>query len=86
MIRDKMRSFVEKHDELGDRFWLNDIGGPAVTVGIAHVGEDASWMKDCVGLVDEEEGGMIAYGPTMHMRALADKLNKLHAIEEMLGD
>ena len=58
------------------RYYVNDYGvelhgalvyadNPAATVVVTGY----------VGLVDEEEGGMIAYGPIEHMEALAAKLN-----------
>lgn len=83
MLREKMKEFVAKTDELGDRFWVMD--GPIVTVGLAMPGGPTSWLNKCVGLMDEEEGGMVAYGSPEAMRNLCEQLNKLHAIEEMLS-
>jgi hypothetical protein len=40
-------------------------------------------VKGYVGLVDEHEGGMIAYGTPEMMDRLADLLNRLDAIERI---
>lgn len=85
MLREKMRDLVNKGDDLGDRYWLNDLGGPDIYLAIKYDGEQSHKKQDnIVGLVDEEFG-VIAYGHPMHMRELAEKLNKLNAIEELMS-
>lgn len=71
--------------EDGDiRYWVNDSGPELAGTIIYNVpGEDVA-VSGFVGLVDEHDGGMIAYGKPEIMENLADKLNKLHIIEELM--
>jgi hypothetical protein len=67
------------------RFWVNDFG--VVLVGEVRYpdGIESLPVDDFVGLVDEQAGGMIAYGKAAQMQDLANALNAFHAIEHMLG-
>jgi len=66
------------------RFWVNDSG--PVLVGTIQYGGDTDDIEvnDFVGLVDEEAGGMIAYGKQETMEDLADQLNRLHVAERII--
>jgi hypothetical protein len=69
------------------RYWVND--GEATidgTINYAGAGLPAIPFHGYVGLVDEELGGMIAYGEPKIMDELADRLNMLHIIDTVIGD
>ena len=78
------------------RFWVNDSGSQGPTLsGVLDYGGSSSYqpgrihqafvpVKNFVGMVDEQVGGMIAYGEAANMEELAAKLNKLHIIESIL--
>lgn len=89
-----MKNWGAKLKELHDtvdggeaRFWVNDHG---VTLDgtIAYEGTPAPHdlvpVHNFVGLVDDHVGGMIYWGESAAMEDLADKLNTLHVIEEMM--
>ncbi len=65
------------------RYYVNDFG---VTLsGSLDYGYGENITVDrYVGIVDEHEGGMFAFGPSESMERLADKLNKLHLIEGLM--
>lgn len=70
------------------RYWVNDCGvvldGTLIYEGVGGESNRLVPVHNFVGLVDEHDGGMIAYGPIEIMERLADDLNKLHIIEELM--
>lgn len=66
------------------RYWVND-SGPKISLDIDYPGDPDGHVNETtlVGLVDEQIGGMIAYGSLDIMEQLADRLNTLHVIEQM---
>jgi hypothetical protein len=73
------------------RFYVNDNGaaGPVLSGTIDYYpdspGGDKTPVEGFVGLVDEEVGGMIAYGPSEIMESLADKLNQWDIVFKVMN-
>ena len=77
----------------GLRYWVND--SEAVlngTLTYAPCPPDGApsyppvAIENYVGLVDENDGGMIAYGTAEVMERLADDLNLLDVVERLTGE
>lgn len=90
-----MTTFIERLAEMDEtiasgniRYWVNDDSAYKVTGQVTYLHDPAGTasLDGYVGLVDDEIGGMIAYGASDIMEALADKLNKLHIIETLLWE
>lgn len=70
------------------RFWVNDSGVEVdIKLDYGHSDQNANLETEfkAVGLVDEKDGGMIAYGKPAIMEDLADKLNQLDIIERIIN-
>lgn len=68
------------------RFWAND-SGPRLEGRVAYGGSSLDRkVEGYIGLVDEEAGGMIVYGEASTIEKLAEKLNRLDAIERIAFD
>jgi predicted ribosome-associated RNA-binding protein Tma20 len=80
-----LETLFEQFDSGEVRYWVNDGAGIMVSgiVKYGHSGTSDAEFTNYIGLVDEEKGGMIAYGEPAIMEELADKLNRLHAIESI---
>lgn len=81
-----VKALAASYDEGDARFWPNDTG-PTLT-GTVAASDDPHYepivVKGFVGLVDEADGGMIAYGKPEVIERLADDLNRLHVIESVV--
>lgn len=78
---------IEKlHDqyitEQAPRWYPND-GGPVLN---GTISEDGAKVEGYVGLVDEEVGGMVAFGPLDVIEQIADMLNRYNAIESIVAE
>lgn len=74
----------EQFDRGEARYWVNDTG-PELNGTVNYRGGGMPDIKaeHYIGLVDEDKGGMIAYGEPAIMEELAGKLNKLEALERI---
>lgn len=84
-MRDQMRNIVKHQDKHGDRYWINDMG-PKLHGALVYEGSDDHTIEidSFVGMVDEQAGGMIAYGDATTMRGIADKLNEWEIFKELM--
>ncbi len=84
----KLKELHESVEAGEARWYVNDVGvsldGTLIYEGIGGKPNDLVPVHNYVGLVDDHMGGMIAYGPSEIMEDLADKLNTLHIIEELM--
>lgn len=83
-MRDQMRNIVKYQDENGDRYWVNDMG-PTLNGSLSYRDGHQEAVANMVGLVDEQAGGMIAYGDADEMRSIADKLNEWEMLKEIMS-
>jgi hypothetical protein len=75
----------EQFDQGDCRWWVNDSGDVSLEGTVTYKGSSElnAKVEGYVGLVDEHEGGMIAYGTPEMMDRMADLLNRLDAIERI---
>lgn len=86
-----MSGLSEKLVELGEiydggetRYWINDAIEFEGVLTYHDVVPRSSPVCGYVGLVDDDEGGMVAFGPLKELERLAARLNKLHVVEELM--
>lgn len=85
MLKKTVAAIHEQLDGGEARYWAND-HGPTLNGALHDSARSAAVVgviTNYIGLVDEQDGGMILFGPAEQVNAIAEKLNRLDAIERI---
>jgi hypothetical protein len=64
-----------------DRWWVNDAYGIYLNGKVTYLDSPPQPVKNFVGIVDEESGGMVAYASPEVAERIVDALNKVENLK-----